>query len=169
MKKVVLIILAIIIALIPFYGWVLHIIKVCQFEAACGEYLALAADANDVNVAEKHLTTAITYLEENNLTEGYNKIFIYRPRNDIGLWYENLKTAQSQLQELKNSDYTELEESNMLMKLRETLLNNDAYVTTPLGIATPHNFPLIFWTNCLLWLPCWAVAIILTWYICEYC
>lgn len=161
MKKAVLIILAIILFLTPVVPWTYSIVKGIQFDANCGDYLRLAADANDIEVAEKHLTKAITYMEENDLTSGYTKIFVYKPVNDFGLWYENLKTAQTQLQEMKASEYTELEESNMLMKLRETLLTEEGCLTHPDGVSMKNNFTLMFWLNTFLWLPCWGLGIFL--------
>lgn len=156
MKKATLIILAIILLLAPCITWGYSIVKVITFSANCGDYLKMSADANSIDVAEKHLSTAITYLEKNNLTSGYTKIFVYYPTNDIGLWYENLKTAQTQLQDMQESGYTELEQSNMLMKLRETILDDGGSLTHPMGISMAANFALIFWLNCLLWLPCWV-------------
>ena len=161
MKKATLIILAIILFVLPLIPWGHSIVKDIQFSANCGEYLKLAADANNIDIAEKHLTTAINYLETNNLTSGHTKVFVYRPSNDIGLWYENLKIAQSQLREMQTTEYTELEQSNMLMKLRETILDDGGSLTKPVGIALVPNFTLMFWLNWLLWLPCWVLGTVL--------
>ena len=160
MKKAVLIILAIILFIVPCIPWTVTLVKSIQFEANCGDYLRLAADANSIDMAERHLSTAITYLEDNNLTSGYTKIFVYYPKNDLGLWYENLKTAQTQLQEMQVSDYTELDQSNMLMKLRETILDEDGSLTHPEGISLIPNYALMFWLNMLLWMPCWPLCIV---------
>lgn len=158
MKKTLLIMLALIMFAMPFLPWTYSIIKGVQFNANCGEYLKMAADANSIDIAEKHLSTAISYLETNNLTSGYTKIFIYRPTNDIGMWYENLKTAQTQLREMQNSEYTELEQSNMLMKLRETILDDNSVLTHPEGISMASIYTLMFWLNIVLWLPCWVFS-----------
>ena len=124
----------------------------------CINYFEMAADANSVELAEKHLTSGIEYLEENNLTEGNTKIFVYRPTRDIGLWYENLKSAQSQLQKLISQEgLTELEESNALMKLRETLLNADGYVTYPTMITFYPNHFIWTWALWFIWI-LWGVA-----------
>ena len=168
MKKTVLIIVAIILAIVPFITWTISIVKDVQFSANCGEYLKLAADANSVDVAEKHLSTAVSYLETHNLTSGYTKIFIYRPTNDIGLWYENLKTALTQIREMQETGYTELEQSNMLMKLRETILDDGGSLTHPAGISMAANYTLMFWLNMLLWLPCWGLAIVVGYTADEY-
>lgn len=158
MKKVLAIILTVILCIAPVTTWAYSIVKGVQFNANCGEYLKLAADATNIEIAEKHLSTAISYLEEHNLTSGYTKIFIYRPTNDIGMWYENLKTADDQLKSMMAIDYTELEQSNMLMKLRETILDGDGVLTHPEGISMATNYTLMFWLNCLLWIPCWFFA-----------
>ncbi len=152
MKKSLYIIIAIICFIVPFFSWIPSIINGIQFSANCGDYLELSADANSIEIAEKQLTKAIDYLEENNLTNGYTKIFVYYPKNDIGMWYDNLKSAQTQLRDmLVQEEITELEESNMLMKLRETILDNDGFLTTPLGISLHPNFTIMFWLNVTLW------------------
>lgn len=103
MKKL-LIILCVICTIIPLIVYGVGIVKTVKFNANCISYFQLAADANSVALAEKHLTSGINYLEQNNLTSGYTKIFVYKPTNDIGLWYENLKSAQLQLQELNEKE-----------------------------------------------------------------
>ena len=76
------------------------------------------------------------------------------------MWYENLKSAQKQLQDMiKEGNYTELEVSNMLMKLRETLLNEDGGLTHPVGISRVNNYTITFWLNCTLWLT-WILGMI---------
>lgn len=160
MKKFVLIFMAIVLFIVPCIPWTISIVEGVQFSANCGDYLKLAADANSIDMAEKHLTSAITYLENNNLTSGHTKIFIYYPKNDIGLWYENLKIAQTQLQEMQAGEYTELEQSNMLMKLRETILDENGVLTHPEGISLYPNYATMFWLNMLLWPPCWVPGLI---------
>lgn len=147
------VLLCIICTIVPLIVYGAAIVKVIQIDANCISYFEMAADANSVELAEKHLSSGIKYLEENNLTEGSTKIFIYRPTTDLGLWYENLKSAQAQLQELSSKEeLTELEESNALMKLRETLLNSDGLVTYPSMIAFYPNHISWFWTMWFIWL-----------------
>lgn len=157
MKKL-LIILCVICIIIPLIVYGVGIVKTIKFNANCISYFQLAADANSVALAEKHLTSGINYLEQNNLTSGYTKIFVYKPTNDIGLWYENLKSAQLQLQELsKKEELTELEESNSLMKLRETLLDNQGTVTHPEGIMFHPSYASYFWIAIFIWM-LWILA-----------
>ena len=152
MKKI-LIILCTICIIIPIITYGVATVKTIQMEANCIDYFELAADANSVKLAEKHLTTGIKYLEENDLTKGNTKIIFYKPTYDIGLWYENLKSAQVQLQELNTKkELTELEESNALMKLRETLLDAEGSVTHPSMISFYPTHIGWFWSMCLIWI-----------------
>ena len=122
----------------------------------------------NTSIAEKHLTTGIKYLEDNNLTKGNTKILVYKPTDDIGLWYENLKSAQSQLHELSaTEDLTELEESNALMKLRETLLGSEGSVTHPEMISYYPNHVGWMLSMCLIW-TLWCLAVGIGIVACEY-
>ncbi len=159
MKKVF-IILCIICTIIPCIVYGVAIPKAINMSGNCISYFSMAADANSVELAEKHLTTGIEYLEENNLTEGNTKIFVYKPTNDLGLWYENLKSAQLQLQELNaRENLTELEESNALMKLGETLLSSEGPVTHPSMISFYPNHVGWFWAIWLIWI-LWVGSIV---------
>lgn len=152
-SKAVFVFLCIACIIIPLIVYGVAIVKTIQMDANCISYFEMAADANSVELAEKHLTSGIEYLEENNLTEGNTKVFVYKPTKDLGLWYENLKSAQAQLQELNSKEeLTELEESNALMKLRETLLGSDGLVTHPSMISFYPSHVGWFWTIWLIWL-----------------
>lgn len=160
MKKFICIVMCVVFIIIPFIPWTISIVKSIQFDRNCLAYLTLAADANSVDIAEKHLSSALNYLEANELTEGKTHVLISSPINDIGIWYENLKSAQEQLKELKEKEgLTEMEESNALMKLRETLLNSEGSVTHPDNISLYPNHISLFWLNCFSWV-LWAVALI---------
>lgn len=126
------------------------IIKTINMNAECIGYLEMAADANSVELAKKHLSKAIEYLEENNLKHGSTGIIFHTPGNNIEFWYENLKSAQIQLQEFESE--SELEESNILMKLRETLLDETGDVTHPNMISFYPNHAFWFWFLMLGWL-----------------
>ena len=153
--KALFIVLCIICAIIPLIVYTVGIVKMVEMDVNCIAYLKLAADANSVT----HLTTAINYLEENGITRGNTSIIIKSPANDIGIWYENLKSAQEQMQNLSaRDDLTELEESNALMKLRETLLDDTA-VTHPETISFYPDHVSWFWSMVLIWL-LWILALI---------
>lgn len=135
---------------IPIFLYGTAIIKTINMNAECIGYLEMAADANSVELAEKHLSKAIEYLEENNLKHGSTGIIFHTPGNNIEFWYENLKSAQIQLQGFESE--SELEESNILMKLRETLLDEAGNVTHPNMISFYPNHAFWFWFLVLGWL-----------------
>ena len=158
MKKI-LTILCIICIIVPMIIYGIAIVKTIRMDVNCINYFEMAADANSVEIAEKHLTAGINYLETNNITQGSTGIIFHKPTNNIGFWYENLKSAQEQLIEMnQREDLTELEESNALMKLRETLLGSEGYVTHPSMISFVPNHVSWFWWLRFIWL-LWILVI----------
>jgi len=124
-----------------------RIIKGYEFSINCTGHLKRAADANTVELASKELDTAIKYLESKELTAGTVSIFLKQPKNDIGFWYENLVASRQELINLK-PDSGQLEKTNVLMKLRETLVDSgeDTSVTYPNGISIyPYNRMFCLW------------------------
>jgi hypothetical protein len=116
-----------------------------EFEVECSGHLKRAADASSVKLALSELDTAIVYMEKNELTEGYTSVLWKTPDEDVGFWYENIVGARDELAKLPE-DTSQLERSNMLMKLRETLLDSSSdgvSVTVPAG-ASRHPYNLLF-------------------------
>lgn len=133
-----------IIMFIPFLIWIgIRIIADIQFTRNCGGYLKRSADANTVKMAKQELERAFLYIEKEKLTNGYTSVFWKTPDEDIGFWHDNLKSALEELNSV-GPNATQLEKSNILMKLRETLLDSDdkkMKVTFPKGIGLfPYNF-----------------------------
>jgi len=103
-------------------------------------YIKRAADANTIELANQELTRVLDYLEANDMTEGYTSVLWQTPDEDIGFWYNNLKASQQELATLNSN--SALEKTNVLMKLRETLLDQGerTKVTVPSGLAVyPNN------------------------------
>ncbi len=121
-------------------GWLL--VRDIQFDRKCEGYLKRAADSNTIQLAEKELSVAILYIEESNMIEGFTSVIYETPDEDVGFWYTNLRNSLDELQAVK-PEATPLERSNILMKLRETLLDDTSQgvtVTTPKGISRfPYN------------------------------
>ena len=136
--------------IVPIFLYGTAITKTINMNAECIGYLKMAANANSVELAEKHLSKGIEYLEENNLKYGSTGIIFHTPDNNIEFWYENLKSAQIQLQEFESE--SELEESNILMKLRETLLDEAGNVTHPNMISFYPNHIFWVWFLALGWI-----------------
>ena len=117
-----------------------RISKGIEFKQNVTGYLKRAADANTIELAEEELTKVIDYLEANNLTSGYTSIFWQTPDEDIAFWYKNLKASQLELQNLESE--SALERTNVLIKLREPLVDvgESTKVTVPDGLSVyPKN------------------------------
>lgn len=144
---------------------VMRIVNNVVFDRNCEGYLKRAADANTIELAEKNLAVAVKYLEDNEFTSGYTSILWRTPDEDIGFWYQNLKSSLDELHAIR-PDATRLERTNVLMKLRETLLDEgkNIHVTAPRGISVyPGNVGYALW--CLSSLP--IAAVFLLWYLLE--
>jgi hypothetical protein len=118
----------------------LRISKGIQLKQNVTGYLKRAADANTIKLASEELSRALDYLESNNLTSGYTSVLWKTPDEDIGFWYKNLKASENELQNLQSE--SALEKTNVLIKLRETLLDTGekTKVTVPEGLAVyPNN------------------------------
>jgi len=124
-----------------------RIVKSVQFEFECEAFLKRASNANTIELAKTELGRAIEYVESNDLTEGVVSIFLKNPANDMDFWYKNMKLAYEELDTLP-VDATSLEKTNVLMKLRESLTDNDSNGTTgviiPSGITVYPNNTLYF-------------------------
>lgn len=139
-----------IISVISFALWgVVRTVKAIQFDHACIQYIKRAADASSIELAKEELGKAIEYCEENNLTEGTVSIFFKQPQNDVGYWYKNLTTAYAELESLTD-EVSSIERTNMLMKIRETLTDDEedgVQVTHPEGISVyPNNVSYFWWS-----------------------
>ena len=108
------------------------------FDRECAGHLKRAGDANSVELAESELRTALAYIERHGMTEGYTSFFYTSPENDMGFWYRNLKGALADLEALPK-EAPGLEKSNMLLKLRETLLDHEAKGE---HVTAPDNLPV---------------------------
>lgn len=128
--------------------------KAIVFNRECGGHIKRAADSNTIALATAEMTTVVNYLEANNLTHGYTSVFYNTPDEDVGFWYQNLKASLDQLQQeaTKKPEPTAQEQSTLLLKLRQTLLDHKGdggeQITAPSGITIyPNNllWGIAFW------------------------
>ena len=144
MKKHIGILLFLPLAIVLGYYAFVHI----QFNRNCGGHLKRAGDANTVALAMQELQIAIDYLDANKITEGYTSVVYRTPDEDVGFWYTNLKASLGELKAV-SPGASQYERSNVLMKLRETLLDSGASgveITMPSGISVfPHNRAAMWW------------------------
>jgi len=148
MKRIILIIFTIL--ALSVFGII--IVKNITLKQNCTGYLKRAADANTIEVASMQLAKAISYLEEKKLTSGYTSIIYKTPDEDVEFWYNNLKSSQNELLKVTQNT-SSLEKSNLLMKLRETLIDNGKdgeILTVPNGLSRyPNNllWGLLMWIS----------------------
>ena len=129
-----------------------RIVKTVQFEKGCTQYLKRAADANTIELAKQELEKAINYAESHDLTHGTVSIFIQQPANDIGYWYTNMVACYDELENV-SEESTQLEKTNILMKLRESLTDetdNGINVTCPNGLDVYPKNATYFWIGIIL-------------------
>lgn len=134
--------LLLILPLVLFIVWTSF--RAIEFNRECGGHLKRAADANTVPLALKELQVATAFLESNKMTDGYTSVVYETPDEDVGFWYKNLKDSEAELVKAsENKNLSQLEASNVLMKLRETLTDHSKEgqsVTEPDGISKfPNN------------------------------
>lgn len=134
---------------LPFLLWSgTRIVQGILFDINVEGHLKRAADANTVELAKKEMDVVVKYLEANHMTEGYTSILYRTPAEDVGFWYTNLSSALGELNSIEPSA-TQLEKTNVLMKLRETLVDHQeggVKVTVPEGITVfPHNILYCLW------------------------
>ncbi len=130
-----------------------------QYDREVGGYLKQAADANTTELAEQKLKQAIDGMDERELCPGtkteegkltfskdcFTSVFWRTPDEDVGYWRENIQATYEDLHDMTPEERADnLIESNQLMKVRETLLDDSGQygvsVTSPKGIARyPNN------------------------------
>ena len=145
--RVTFLVLSVLFSLIFVIFCVFRIVNDIVFDRNCEGYLKRVADANTIELAQNNLATALRYVEDNNLTSDYTSVVYRTPDEDVGFWHDNLKASLQELRSIK-SDASQLEKSNVLLKLRETLLDHgqSLSVTAPSGISVfPNNFSYALW------------------------
>lgn len=159
------VILYAVIATLIFGAWAtMRIVKSVEFDTNCTQYLKRAADASSVETAKEQLGRAISYAESQNLTGGVVSIFLHQPKNDIGYWYRNMTEAYTELENV-HEDASQLEKTNVLMKLRETLTDqkdSGTSVTVPSGISIYPSNVMYFWWGLISGIACvvlWGKAL----------
>jgi hypothetical protein len=137
------------------------IVKKIQFKQECSGYLKQAADANTPEIALQRIDKALAYIEANDLTDGYTSVLWRTEDENIGFWYENIKACKKELEGCLNS--TQLEKTNVLMKVRESLTDSGEKGTTltiPSGI---HKYPNNTLWAILLWVSILAMIADIIW------
>jgi hypothetical protein len=118
------------------------------FDRNCSGYLERAAKANTVEYAQQNLKVALNYLQASGKTSGYTSVIYTTPDEDVSYFYNNIQHAEAQLESV-TSTTSELEKSNLLLKLHETLMTHDGdgeSAIVPDGISVyPYNVLFFVW------------------------
>lgn len=134
--------------ILSLFCFVLPIRNAIFFKIDVKDYLKRSADASSVEIAQIELSKAIKACEEKGYTDGYTSIFYRTPDEDVSFWYNNLVAANEDLKlaVAQKDSLSRLEESNVLMKLREVLTDNGdsgTKITVPRGLCHYPNNGLI--------------------------
>lgn len=141
------------------------IVRSVEFDQNCEGYIKQAADANTVELSLDRLNKAISYAEEHKLTKGYTSILWRTEDENVGFWYENLVACRDELVLIsEKKDATQLEKSNILMKVRESLMDNNGEsgdnVTIPEGISRyPDNSAFMIFNLLSTILMCFSIGL----------
>lgn len=125
-----------------------------RMNQGCLGHLKRAADASTVEMALAELTLATNYLESKRLTAGNTSILWETTNNDVGYWYQNLKSSEDELRKVDTST-SQTERTNVLMKLRETVLDHGEkgdHITCPdyIELYPSQGFIVGVWCATLL-------------------
>lgn len=124
------------------------IMRGIDLNVTCVGYLDRAANANTAKLAVQQLDKAIADIERRGWTSGSTRVFFDHPQCDMGYWYANLLAARAELAALPDS-VTPLEQSNLLMKLRETLTEQGEkgqhLIRPPMINYYPHQMAWFLW------------------------
>ena len=144
-----------------------------RYEREVEGYLKQAADANSVELAEEKLAKAIRGMDRLGLcpaedsekpsvfpTDCYTSVIFRTPDEDVGFWRSNIMSTYEDLHSMTDEERADnLTESNQLIKVRETLLDEGdrgVRVTDPPGISLYPNNALFFawgWLSFLAFFP----------------
>jgi len=137
MKYFISILISIFLLIVP----TITVVKNIKFQQQCSGYLKQAADANTPELALDRINLALNYIESHNLTKGYTSVLWKTEDENIEFWYNNIKACKSELENCLED--SQLEKSNVLMKVRESLTDNGdsgTKLTIPSGISRyPNN------------------------------
>jgi len=144
-----------------------------DFKANCGDYLKLAGDAPTVELASAYLDSAMVFIESKHLTSGNSAYMFHTPKNDLGVWYDQLKGAKEaaasmlQRKQTDPASVTQDEQNLALIKIRDVVVDQGKKgieVTAPDHITWFPNQ----WLILILWIVSIIVAAIGWFWIWEY-
>ncbi len=146
------------------------IVRWYDYKTGCSDYLKLAGDAPNIEMASQFLDRAVNYVESTGRTSGNSAYIFQTPENDLGIWYNKMKGAQQTTHDLiaqvkrDPNSASQLVRDNALMKIREVVLDNGSQGGTK--VTQPSNISV--YPNQWLFLIGWAftlIGAILCWFL----
>jgi preprotein translocase subunit SecF len=138
-----------------------------KFTVDIGGHMERASNANTIELAIEEMEDVVTNMERRELTKGYTSIAFPEPSEDVGFWYKNMNDSLKELKSI-SPNATQLEKSNILMKLRETLQNSGdnggEEIVVPAGISRyPYNTLYAIWGVLSILILIFGVYFIIDW------
>lgn len=113
--------------------------------------LSRVAMSSNVQMASENLKDAIDYLERNHLTSGNSSMLFPDKLNDLEYFHTNLLNAQAELNRaVANKNMSQLEESNVLLRIKEVVTHHNATGEVFLP-ANLEYYPHQWGGNILMW------------------
>lgn len=117
----------------------------------CGRHVSghikRAATASTVPIAREELGKALEGARQRDWDYGRTSEFMTLPEYDIGYWYQNLTAAYDELALADSPSVSQLEKTNVLLKLRETLTERDNKGNTSAALPEMlYAMPYGHWT-----------------------
>lgn len=139
-----------------FLTWAAAVIVLrIQFDQNCSGHILNACNATTVELALSELRTALDYLEEKELTTGYTSILYKTEKDNVGFFYNNVKSCYEYVETLKEQNIEPFNQTLQLQSIKDKLVeelgekNGRAeFIREPQGITRyPHNLAYCIWLN----------------------
>ena len=152
------VILAFILIAVSILAMVLHYYQT-GFSLKQGLQIPLdrVVNAPTTSVADSNLADALRYMQENQLTKGNTSYFVKSDKsNDLTYFYNNLLKLQTELKvAVNNKTQSQLEESNLLMRVRE-VISDGGVIKMPANMAYYPNLM----GNLILSIISWVILVV---------
>jgi len=144
------ILIALIVITITFLSF--RIFSFVNFNANCANYLRVATNAGTIENATYNADIAINFLKNHNLDSGFTSTLYKTQDENLEYFFKNLTDTVTSMKNLPQNA-SELEKSNVLLKFREVLLDNNS-LSIPTGISIfPFNIhcAILGWMLFVTW------------------
>lgn len=121
-----------------------------EFQDKVEGYLDNYVKAGSVEVAQENLDAAIKSAEEMGLTEGQISVLCHNPKNNIGVWYQNLVKCRENLKEVAKQPLKE--QSFVLQKQKQALSGEKNGSSGSIDVKIPEGITIYPYNRFFFWL-----------------